>query len=131
MGWWGFTFPIGVFTSATLQFGTELDSVAFKVLGTIFTVCLVLLWIVVAVGTTIKAWQGVMSVRLACLRVMRLTLALDRCRFMAPCLDDGGCLPPVKSHNVVGKTRADAGIIDGLPVDSGRRLNEAGQGGPG
>lgn len=60
MGWWGFTFPIGVFTSATLQFGTELDSVAFKVLGTIFTVTLVILWLTVAVGTAVKAWQGVM-----------------------------------------------------------------------
>ena len=64
MGWWGFTFPIGVFTSATVQFGTELDSVAFKVLGTIFTVSLVLLWITVAVGTAIKTWQGVMCVLL-------------------------------------------------------------------
>lgn len=63
MGWWGFTFPIGVFTSATLQFGTEMDSVSFKVLGTIFAVSLVLLWITVAVGTAIKAWQGVVLVR--------------------------------------------------------------------
>lgn len=63
MGWWGFTFPIGVFTSATLQFGAEMDSVSFKVLGTIFTVSLVLLWITVAVGTAMKAWQGVMLVR--------------------------------------------------------------------
>lgn len=65
MGWWGFTFPIGVFTSATLQFGTELDSVAFRVLGTIFTVTLVILWLTVAVGTAVKAWNGVMWVLLS------------------------------------------------------------------
>ncbi|KAJ9107092.1 hypothetical protein QFC20_003817 [Naganishia adeliensis] len=82
MGWWGFTFPIGVFTSATLQFGTELDSVAFRVLGTIFTVTLVILWLTVAVGTAVKAWNGVI--------------------FMAPCLDDGGCVP-VQSRRVLTK----------------------------
>lgn len=60
MGWWGFTFPIGVFTSATVQFGAELDSPAFKVLGTIYTVTLVILWLTVAIATTVKAWNGVM-----------------------------------------------------------------------
>ncbi|GHJ86518.1 hypothetical protein NliqN6_2920 [Naganishia liquefaciens] len=98
MGWWGFTFPIGVFTSATVQFGTELDSVAFKVLGTIFTVSLVLLWITVAVGTAIKTWQGVI--------------------FMAPCLNDGGSLPPMGSADVVSKSRATAGIINARSLGS-------------
>ncbi|KAJ9110425.1 hypothetical protein QFC19_001550 [Naganishia cerealis] len=60
MGWWGFTFPIGVFTSATLQFGTELDSPTFKVLGTILTVTLILLWLTVSIATALKAWNGVM-----------------------------------------------------------------------
>jgi len=35
MGWWGFTFPLGVFTTSTVQMGMELPSVFFKVLGTV------------------------------------------------------------------------------------------------
>jgi tellurite resistance protein TehA-like permease len=34
MGWWGLTFPIGVFTMATITLGQELSSTFFKVLGT-------------------------------------------------------------------------------------------------
>jgi tellurite resistance protein TehA-like permease len=37
MGWWGFTFPLGVFTTSTLQIGNELPSAAFRVLGTVST----------------------------------------------------------------------------------------------
>ena len=35
MGWWGFTFPLGVFTSSTTTIGVELPSTFFKVLGTV------------------------------------------------------------------------------------------------
>jgi tellurite resistance protein TehA-like permease len=35
IGWWGFTFPLGVFTTSTVQLSTELPSVFFKVLGTV------------------------------------------------------------------------------------------------
>lgn len=35
MGWWGFTFPIGVFTVATTTFGKEMPSTFFDVLGTV------------------------------------------------------------------------------------------------
>ncbi|CAD6568985.1 MAG: hypothetical protein ASARMPRED_002259, partial [Alectoria sarmentosa] len=34
MGWWGFTFPIGVYTLATNQLGKEIPSKVFSVLGT-------------------------------------------------------------------------------------------------
>ena len=60
MGWWGFTFPIGVFAVCTTQFGTELDSMAFKVLGTILSCTVVLLWMYVGTMTLIRAWTGVM-----------------------------------------------------------------------
>jgi len=39
MGWWGFTFPLGVFTVSTTTLGEELGLEGFKVLG---TVCYVL-----------------------------------------------------------------------------------------
>jgi tellurite resistance protein TehA-like permease len=35
IGWWGFTFPLGVFASSTVQMGTELPSRFFNVLGTV------------------------------------------------------------------------------------------------
>lgn len=35
MGWWGFTFPLGVFSASTIQIGLEMDSTFFKVLGTV------------------------------------------------------------------------------------------------
>ncbi|GAO48435.1 hypothetical protein SAICODRAFT_67445 [Saitoella complicata NRRL Y-17804] len=47
MGWWGFTFPLGVYTLATTTLGNELDLGFFRVLGTIFSCVVVLLWIVV------------------------------------------------------------------------------------
>jgi tellurite resistance protein TehA-like permease len=35
MGWWGFTFPLGVFTASTTQMGKELPSMFFNVFGTV------------------------------------------------------------------------------------------------
>lgn len=35
MGWWGFTFPLGVFTASTAQMGKELPSRFFDVLATV------------------------------------------------------------------------------------------------
>ena len=51
MGWWGFTFPLGVYASSTVQMGKELPSRFFDVLGTFLSICVVLLWCVVAAGT--------------------------------------------------------------------------------
>jgi tellurite resistance protein TehA-like permease len=39
MGWWGFTFPLGVFTTSTAQIGKEMPSTFFKVLGTVSDSC--------------------------------------------------------------------------------------------
>jgi tellurite resistance protein TehA-like permease len=35
MGWWGFTFPLGVYAASTILIGNELPSVFFSVLGTV------------------------------------------------------------------------------------------------
>ncbi|GHJ89593.1 hypothetical protein NliqN6_5995 [Naganishia liquefaciens] len=74
MGWWGFTFPIGVFATCTTQLGTELDSSFFRVLGTILSCAVVALWIGVVLMTAKQAWSGEL--------------------FMAPCLgeDEDGLL---------------------------------------
>ncbi|KAF2036783.1 C4-dicarboxylate transporter/malic acid transport protein-like protein [Setomelanomma holmii] len=58
MGWWGFTFPLGVMALSTMEFGNIFSSLFFKVLGTIFAVAVILLWCVVAAGTARGAWNG-------------------------------------------------------------------------
>lgn len=76
MGWWGFTFPLGVFAVSTDTFGKELPSAFFNVLGTvccptaihvthllipgvkIISLTVVILWFVVAAGTLKKAITG-------------------------------------------------------------------------
>lgn len=35
MGWWGFTFPLGVYAANTMELGAEMDLMFFKVLGTV------------------------------------------------------------------------------------------------
>ena len=58
MGWWGFTFPLGVYTVSTTTLAKELPSVFFKVLGTIFSVAVTFLWLVVIASTLWRAWTG-------------------------------------------------------------------------
>ncbi|TVY82994.1 Sulfite efflux pump SSU1 [Lachnellula suecica] len=58
MGWWGFTFPLGVFTVSTATIGKELPSTFFKVLATIFSIAVILWWIMVAVGSVKEALVG-------------------------------------------------------------------------
>ncbi|KKA18563.1 hypothetical protein T310_7483 [Rasamsonia emersonii CBS 393.64] len=58
MGWWGFTFPLGVFSASTIQIGNEMPSKFFKVLGTVFATSVILLWIFVATRTVKGAWSG-------------------------------------------------------------------------
>lgn len=58
MGWWGFTFPLGVFALSTIQLGHIIPSLFFRVLGTIFAVAVIILWCVVFVGTVRGAWNG-------------------------------------------------------------------------
>jgi tellurite resistance protein TehA-like permease len=35
MGWWGFTFPLGVYAISTITFGVEMPSQFFKIFGTV------------------------------------------------------------------------------------------------
>ena len=58
MGWWGFTFPLGVYSVSTILIGEELPSLFFRVLGTIFATSVIVLWIVIAAGTAKGAWSG-------------------------------------------------------------------------
>jgi tellurite resistance protein TehA-like permease len=38
MGWWGFTFPLGMLALVTIAIGTELSSGFLKVLGTVSSI---------------------------------------------------------------------------------------------
>lgn len=58
MGWWGFTFPLGVYTVATTTLAKDLPSDFLKVLGTIFSVLVVLLWLTVSLKTFQRAATG-------------------------------------------------------------------------
>ncbi|KAI9336895.1 voltage-dependent anion channel [Pilaira anomala] len=60
IGWWGLTFPIGVFTAATFSIADILNSMFFNVLGSIFTCSLVVIWLAVTAKTIIGAFSGEM-----------------------------------------------------------------------
>lgn len=53
-----FTFPLGVFSVATTTLATELDSPAFRVFGTITSLCVVIAWMWVGSMTLYQAIEG-------------------------------------------------------------------------
>ncbi|CAG9997900.1 unnamed protein product [Clonostachys byssicola] len=68
MGWWGFTFPLGVLATCTSLLAENLQSQFFQVATMILSLSVVLLWAVVAVRTMLQVITGEM--------------------FFAPCLGD-------------------------------------------
>ena len=58
MGWWGFTFPLGVYTLATLNLGIQTGMGFFTVLGGIFVAVLACLWLAVSVRTLAGGYRG-------------------------------------------------------------------------
>lgn len=84
MGWWGFTFPLGVYAVSTTTLAAEIPSGFFKVVGTVFSIAVVLLWMVVSAWTLLKASTGEM--------------------FFAPCLKDlEGRVDEVDAQNTGGE----------------------------
>lgn len=73
MGWWGFTFPLGVFTAATYLLAHDTGFPLFLPLAAAFTLLLALFWIIVTQRSVAGMWTG------------RL--------FRAPCLSDETGLP--------------------------------------
>ncbi|OAT00173.1 uncharacterized protein BDCG_16500 [Blastomyces dermatitidis ER-3] len=68
MGWWASIFPLGVYANCTILMAVEMPSQFFKVVSTILTLCVLILWIIVSAGTIREVITG---------RV-----------FFAPCLSD-------------------------------------------
>jgi C4-dicarboxylate transporter/malic acid transport protein len=58
LGWWGFTFPLGVFALTTLKLGAVLNLGFFSILGSVLVAGLALLWLVIMRRTLIGAYKG-------------------------------------------------------------------------
>ena len=58
LGWWGFTFPLGVYALATLKLAGWLQLGFFMVMGYVLVAALVALWLLVASRTLAGAWRG-------------------------------------------------------------------------
>ena len=58
LGWWGFTFPLGVYALTTLRLGEALAAPFFTNLGAVLVVLLAVLWILVASRTLAGAYRG-------------------------------------------------------------------------
>lgn len=69
LGWWGFTFPLAVYTLGTLALAHATQFAVFTVVGGLLATCLALFWAIVAIRTARGAWAGTL--------------------FQAPCLKPG------------------------------------------
>ena len=58
MGWWGFTFPLGVYSVATLTLARVTGLSFYAVLGTLFVVMLCGFWLLVTARTLYGAYHG-------------------------------------------------------------------------
>lgn len=58
LGWWGFTFPLGVFSLATLKLASTLNLTFFSVFGCVLVALLAVMWLIVAKRTVQGAWRG-------------------------------------------------------------------------
>jgi len=58
LGWWGFTFPLGVYSLATLKLGSTLNLTFFSVFGCVLVAMLAVMWLIVSKRTIQGAWRG-------------------------------------------------------------------------
>jgi C4-dicarboxylate transporter/malic acid transport protein len=74
MGWWGYTFPIGVYALCTLRLHEALPIGVFSIYGAALVAVLAALWAIIAARTLAGAWRGDLFVS-PCLTEL---LAMDR-----------------------------------------------------
>jgi C4-dicarboxylate transporter/malic acid transport protein len=79
MGWWAFTFPIGVYSVATLTLGRMTGVALLEVLGAGFVLMLAAFWLIVLGRTLHGAYHGYL--------------------FVSPCLFDGEAKHEVQLHD--------------------------------
>jgi tellurite resistance protein TehA-like permease len=58
LGWWGYTFPLGVYAVVTLRLATLLRLAFFEVFGVVLAVGLSAVWAVVFARTIRGTWRG-------------------------------------------------------------------------
>ncbi|MDN3220741.1 TDT family transporter [Pseudomonas nunensis] len=58
LGWWGFTFPLGVYSLATLKLASTLNLTFFSVFGCVLVALLAVMWLIVSKRTVQGAWRG-------------------------------------------------------------------------
>ncbi|MFJ2364362.1 TDT family transporter [Pseudomonas sp. NPDC087697] len=58
LGWWGFTFPLGVYSLATLKLASTLNLSFFSIFGCVLVVALAIMWLIVSKRTVQGAWRG-------------------------------------------------------------------------
>jgi C4-dicarboxylate transporter/malic acid transport protein len=58
LGWWGFTFPLGVYALATLKLASLLHLSFFGIFGSVLVLALALMWLIVAKRTVQGAYKG-------------------------------------------------------------------------
>ena len=58
LGWWGFTFPLGVYSLATLKLASTLNLTFFSVFGCVLVALLAVMWLIVGKRTVLGAWHG-------------------------------------------------------------------------
>ncbi|MGH8290384.1 MAG: TDT family transporter [Steroidobacteraceae bacterium] len=58
MGWWGFIFPIGVYSVATLTLARIADVTFYSVAGAVLVMFLAVFWVIVTARTLIGAYHG-------------------------------------------------------------------------
>ncbi|EUB85923.1 TDT family transporter [Pseudomonas sp. GM30] len=58
LGWWGFTFPLGVYSLATLKLASTLHLGFFSVVGCVLVSLLAVMWLIVGKRTVQGAWRG-------------------------------------------------------------------------
>ncbi|MBV8568193.1 MAG: TDT family transporter [Methylobacteriaceae bacterium] len=58
LGWWGYIFPLGVYTAVTLKLGVLLHIGAFSAIGAVLALALGTMWIMVGARTVQGGWRG-------------------------------------------------------------------------
>ncbi|AAO58059.1 TDT family transporter [Pseudomonas syringae group genomosp. 3] len=58
LGWWGFTFPLGVYAVTTLKLGSMLHLTFFSFFGVGLVLMLTVMWMIVAAKTLAGAYRG-------------------------------------------------------------------------
>ncbi|MCP1483458.1 C4-dicarboxylate transporter/malic acid transport protein [Pseudomonas chlororaphis] len=58
LGWWGFTFPLGVYALTTLKLAATLNLTFFAVFGSLLVLALALMWLLVGKRTLQGAYRG-------------------------------------------------------------------------